>query len=42
VQSGFDPSRIEDPLYFDDPRAQAYVPVDEPLFAAISAGRVRI
>jgi fatty-acyl-CoA synthase len=42
VQSGFDPARIEDPLYFDDPRAQAYVPVDAALFAAISAGTVRI
>jgi fatty-acyl-CoA synthase len=42
VQSGFDPARIEDPLYFDDPRTQAYVPVDAALFAAISAGTVRI
>jgi len=42
VQSGFDPARIEDPLYFDDPRTQAYVPLDAALFAAISAGRVRI
>jgi fatty-acyl-CoA synthase len=42
VQSGFDPARIEDPLYFDDPRMQAYVPVDAALFAAISAGTVRI
>jgi fatty-acyl-CoA synthase len=41
VQSGFDPTRIEDPLYFDDPRAQAYVPLDAALFAAISAGNVR-
>ena len=42
MQSGFDPARIEDPLYFDDPRTQAYVPVDAALFAAISAGTVRI
>jgi fatty-acyl-CoA synthase len=42
MQAGFDPARIEDPLYFDDPRAQAYVPVDAALFAAISAGTVRI
>jgi fatty-acyl-CoA synthase len=42
VQSGFDPARIEDPLYFDDPRTQAYVPLDAALFAAISAGTVRI
>jgi fatty-acyl-CoA synthase len=42
VQSGFDPGRISDPLYFDDPRTQAYVPIDAALFAAISAGAVRI
>jgi fatty-acyl-CoA synthase len=42
VQAGFDPARISDPLYFDDPRAQAYVPLDGALFAAISAGAVRI
>src|ERR1700733_14678044 len=42
MQSGFDPSRIEDPLYFDDPRTQAYVPLDAALFSAISSGAVRI
>ena len=30
------------PLYFDDPRTQAYVPLDAALFAAISSGAVRI
>jgi fatty-acyl-CoA synthase len=42
VESGFDPGRISDPLYFDDPRIQAYVPLDAALFAAISAGAVRL
>jgi fatty-acyl-CoA synthase len=42
IQAGFDPSRIADPLYFDDPRAQAYVPLDAALFAALAAGTVRI
>ena len=42
VQAGFDPVRISDPLYFDDARAQAYVPLDAALFAAISAGAVRV
>jgi fatty-acyl-CoA synthase len=42
INEGFDPARIKDPLYFDDPRAQAYVPLDAALFAAISAGTVRI
>jgi fatty-acyl-CoA synthase len=41
VQDGFDPARIGDPLYFDDSRTQAYVPLDAALFAAISAGAVR-
>jgi fatty-acyl-CoA synthase len=38
---GFDPGRIKDPLYFDDGRAQRYVPLDGVLFAAITAGEVR-
>jgi fatty-acyl-CoA synthase len=42
VQAGFDPARIQDPLYFDDPRAQAYVSLDAALFAAISNGTVRV
>jgi fatty-acyl-CoA synthase len=42
VQAGFDPARIADPLYFDDPRTQRYIPIDAALFAAISAGTVRI
>jgi fatty-acyl-CoA synthase len=41
AQAGFDPARIQDPLYFDDPRAQAYVPLDAALYAAILAGAVR-
>ncbi|MGB6356050.1 MAG: AMP-binding protein, partial [Steroidobacteraceae bacterium] len=42
ADAGFDPARIEDPLYFDDPRSQAYVPLDAALFAAISQGAVRV
>ena len=42
VQAGFDPARISDPLYFDDSRTQAYVVLDAALFAAISAGAVRV
>ncbi len=41
LQAGFDPGRIKDPLYFDDARLQAYVPLNAALFAAISAGTVR-
>jgi fatty-acyl-CoA synthase len=42
MEAGFDPSRIKDKLYFDDPRTQAYVPLDAALYAAISGGTVRI
>jgi fatty-acyl-CoA synthase len=42
MQTGFDPSRVTDPLFFDDARAQRYVPVDAALFAAISDGTIRI
>jgi fatty-acyl-CoA synthase len=42
LQAGFDPDRAAGPLYFDDPSLQRYVPVDAALFAAISAGDVRI
>jgi fatty-acyl-CoA synthase len=42
VQSGFDPGRVSDPLYFDDSRSQRYVPLDAALFAAISSGELRI
>jgi fatty-acyl-CoA synthase len=42
MQAGFDPGRVSDPLYFDDPRSQRYVPLDAALFAAISSGELRI
>jgi fatty-acyl-CoA synthase len=42
VAAGFDPSRISDPLFFDDVRRQAYVPLDAALFADIAAGAIRI
>jgi fatty-acyl-CoA synthase len=42
VQAGFDPGRVADPLYFDDARAQRYVPLDAALYAAIANGTVRI
>jgi fatty-acyl-CoA synthase len=42
MQAGFDPNRMTDPLYFDDARAQRYVPVDAVLHAAISDGTIRI
>jgi len=42
AQAGFDPASIDDPLYFDDARTQAYVPLDATVFAAIAAGAVRV
>jgi fatty-acyl-CoA synthase len=42
IDAGFDPARTQDRLSFDDPRKQAYVPLDAALYAAILAGTVRI
>jgi fatty-acyl-CoA synthase len=42
MQAGFDPGRVSDPLYVDDPRSQRYVPLDAALFAAILSGKLRI
>ncbi len=42
VQGGFDPARVGDPLYFDDQRAAAYVPLDGARYAAITAGSIRL
>ena len=41
VDEGFDPRRTGEPIYFDD-GAGGYVRVDEPLFQALSAGRIRL
>lgn len=42
MRAGFDPAAIRDPLYFDDPMAQAYVPLDAALYARIVAGDIRV
>jgi fatty-acyl-CoA synthase len=42
TQAGFDPTGSDDPLYFDDVRAQRYVPMDNALYAAIAASAVRV
>jgi fatty-acyl-CoA synthase len=41
VREGFDPAQMSDPLYVDDPRAKAYVPLDRSRHAAILSGRIR-
>jgi fatty-acyl-CoA synthase len=39
---GFDPAVVRDPLYFDDPARQAYVPLDAALYERINAGKARL
>ncbi|MGU3536581.1 long-chain-acyl-CoA synthetase [Methylobacterium sp. A54F] len=42
VAEGFDPGRIADPLYLDDPSAGAYRPLEAVLHGAIVAGALRL
>ncbi len=42
VKEGFDPDAISDPIYFNDPSAKAFVPLDKALYEKISAGGVRL
>ncbi len=42
VAEGFDPARISDRLYFDDPEKDAFVPLDGSVYERITAGQVRL
>jgi fatty-acyl-CoA synthase len=42
VKQGFDPSQIGDPLYFNDTKAAAFVPLDAALYERIRSGQVRV
>jgi fatty-acyl-CoA synthase len=42
MRAGFDPARIPDPLYFDDPRSNAYMPLDAARYADIAVGLIRV
>jgi len=42
VKEGFDPEAISDRIFFNDPAAKAFVPLDKDLYALISAGGVRV
>jgi fatty-acyl-CoA synthase len=42
VRDGFDPSKIEHDLYFDDPETHAYVRLTPELYARIQAGGFKI
>jgi hypothetical protein len=39
---GYDRSKIEDALYFDDRQKQAYVPLDEAAYARLLGGMIRL
>jgi len=41
-EEGYDPARVEDPLYFRDDAAGAYVPLDEELKRRIDRGEVKL
>jgi fatty-acyl-CoA synthase len=42
VRTGFDPALVQDPIYLDDPSAQAYVAMDPELYSRIVGGGVRL
>ncbi len=42
VKDGFDPSAIEDPIYFDHPEAKEYVPLTPELYEKICSGTLRL
>jgi fatty-acyl-CoA synthase len=42
AHQGFDPAQITDPIYFNDPQKQAFLPLDKPLYDRIVSGKVRL
>jgi fatty-acyl-CoA synthase len=42
MSEGFDPRAISDPIYVEDRAADAYVPLDEAIYAAIERGEFRV
>ena len=42
VRDGFDPAKVEHPLYFDDPETQRYEPITHELYARIQAGAFKL
>jgi fatty-acyl-CoA synthase len=42
VKQGFDPAGTEDPIYFNDPAAKAFVRLDPALYERIRLGEVRL
>ncbi len=42
VRDGFDPSAITDPVFFNDPKARAFVRLDKALYDEICGGKMRL
>ena len=42
VKEGFDPGRIADPVYFNDPQRKAFVRLDPALYERINSGELRL
>jgi len=42
MRAGYDPAASGDAVYFNDPQREAFVRVDDALYARIQAGEVRI
>jgi fatty-acyl-CoA synthase len=42
VHEGYDPSAVQDPIYFNDSARQCFVRLDNALYGAIEAGQVRL
>ena len=42
VRDGFDPDRVEQALYFDDPETQSYAPITPELYAKIQSGGFKL
>ena len=42
VREGFNPAATSDPIYFNDPQARAFVPLDPALYRRIESGEVRL
>jgi fatty-acyl-CoA synthase len=42
IAEGYDPARVADALFFNDGDGKGYVPLDQTLFEALKAGRLRL
>ena len=42
VAAGYDPKLTADPIYFNDPEQQAFVVLDEALYARIQTAQIRV